>query len=143
MADQMLNGTLRDHIEMIDEARYLFKKGEPMGLNVAKDFGVAEMRDFLMNLFEQMAHHKLTPEQRELAVQTGLQFSEGESYSLGTLIEAWMTEPKLRDFAAALLNAAMPGAQAGAQSMEGLSIDGSGPRDEIALNGNRHLSDRP
>jgi len=114
-----------------------------MGLNVAKDFGVAEMRDFLMNLFEQMAHHKLTPEQRELAVQTGLQFSEGESYSLGTLIEAWMTEPKLRDFAAALLNAAMPGAQAGAQSMEGLSIDGSGPRDEIALNGNRHLSDRP
>lgn len=135
MTDQNTNRTLRDRILVVDEARYLLNSENPQSLNVAKDFGVAEVRDFVMDLFEQMAGRKLTPGQRELAVETGLQLAEGETHSLGTLIKAWMSEPNLRDFAAALLYAAFPGSRTESQSIEGLTIDRSGPNAVIAFHG--------
>jgi len=88
-----------------------------------------------MDLFEQMAGRELTPDQRELAVTTGLQLVEGEAFSIGSLIKAWMTEPGLREFAAELLYAAMPGAQGESQCIDGLSIDRSGPKSVITLHG--------
>lgn len=135
MTEHNTKSSQRDRIVVVDEARYLSFGEKPLSLNVAKDFGVDEVRDFLMDLLEQMADRKLSPEQRELAVATGLRLPEGESYSLGTLVKVWLSEPTLREFAAALLCAAYPGAQAELQSIDGLTIERSGAKTVIRLNG--------
>lgn len=127
--------TRRDHILAFDEARYLLSGEKPLSLNPARYFGVDEARDFLMDLFEQMADRKLTPQQRDLAVKTGLQLVDGDAYSIGTLIKAWMTEPDLREFAAALLYAAMPGPHDQLQCIDGFSIDRGGPKAVVTLHG--------
>lgn len=133
MTEPTTNTKLGDAILVVDEARFLMSGGKPQSLNVARDFGVDEVRDFLMDLFEQMAERKLSPEQRELAVATGLRLPEGETHSLGTLVKAWMAEPSLREFAAALLHSAFPGAQAESQSIESLTVDRSGTQAIIRL----------
>lgn len=100
---------MADHILVLDEARYLLNGGSPLNFNVAAGFGIAETRDSVLDLFERMAGHKLSPEQRDLAVKTGLQLVEGGKFSLGSLVRAWRTEPSLKMFAADLLDVAMPG----------------------------------
>ncbi|ENZ78064.1 MULTISPECIES: hypothetical protein [Ralstonia] len=144
MTEQNTNSPLGDRIVavdkdrrivIVDEARYLSAVDKPLSLNVAKDFRNDEVRDFLMELLEQMANHKLSAEQRCLAVATGLRLPEGEISSLGTLVKVWLSEPTLREFAAALLYAALPGAQAELQNIEGLTIERSGAKAVISLNG--------
>lgn len=103
---------MAEHILVLDEARYLLSGKTPLNFNVAGGFGIAEMRDFVLDLFEQMTDHKLSPEQRELAVRSGLQLVEGGNFSIGSLLRAWKTVPSLATFAAALEDVAMPGPQA-------------------------------
>ncbi|MHC2876351.1 hypothetical protein [Ralstonia sp. 121560039-2] len=118
MTEQNANSPLGDridvsnkdrHIVIVGEARYPSTADKPLSLNVAKNFRDDEMRDFLMELLEKMANHKLSAEQRGLAVTTGLRLPEREVISLGTLVNAWLAEPTLREFATALLHAAYPG----------------------------------
>jgi hypothetical protein len=135
MTEQNTTSAPRDRLLALDEARYLLSGGKPLSLNPAKDFGVAEARDFIIDLFEQIAGRKLTPGQRELAVTTGLQLVDGDAFNIGSLVNAWMTEPDLRDFAARLLYAAMPEPHDATRSIDGLSIDRSGPTAVITLHG--------
>lgn len=135
LSERNTTRTPPDHILVVDEAHYVLSGGKPLSLNPASYFGAAEARDFLMDLFEQMAGRKLTPEQRQLAVKTSLQVVEGDAYSIGTLVKAWMTEPDLREFAAALLYAAMPGPHDELQCIDGLSVDRSGPKAVVTLHG--------
>ena len=68
MTEQNANSPLGDridvsnkdrHIVIVGEARYPSTADKPLSLNVAKNFRDDEMRDFLMELLEKMANHKL------------------------------------------------------------------------------------
>ncbi|MBN3761097.1 hypothetical protein [Burkholderia sp. Ac-20365] len=109
MNDKETTSAAPDRFVAIDETRYLLSGQQAVSLNPAKDFGNAAARDFILDLFEEIADRRLTREQRELAVKTGLELAKGESFSLGSLAKAWLAESDLRDFAAALLYAAIPG----------------------------------
>lgn len=135
MTEQSKNSALEGRILVVDEARYLMQGDKALTLNVAKDFRDDEVREFLMELLEQMADHRLSSEQRGLAVAIGLRLPEGETISLGTLVQAWLPEPTLREFAAALLYAAFPGAQAELRCIEGLTINRNGANAIIRLDG--------
>ena len=122
MIEKYTAAMLRDQLLGIAEARQLPSDDKPLGLNLAKAFGVEGDREVLIKLFEEMANRTLTPKQRQLAITTGARVAKSDTPSVVTLLEAWNAEPSLEVFAAAVLYAAFPGESDDAERVEGLTM---------------------